>query len=93
MESTRKDEAACSRVPAGKAVLPDGGSQWLRLEPVVEWLAVCHTECGWSPSWLCLVHSEKWQPRTPAMAAGPTDHIWTFKKLLTVVLILRQAST
>jgi len=27
----------------------------------------------------------RWQPRTPAMAAGLTDHIWTFKELLTTV--------
>jgi len=26
----------------------------------------------------------KWQPRTPAMAAGITDHVWTFRELLTV---------
>lgn len=28
----------------------------------------------------------RWQPRTPAMAAGLTDHIWTFKELLTRVV-------
>ena len=27
------------------------------------------------------------KPRTPAMAAGLTDHIWTFKELLTTVPI------
>jgi IS1 family transposase len=27
---------------------------------------------------------QKWRPRTPAMAAGITDHVWTFKELLTV---------
>jgi len=27
----------------------------------------------------------KWTPRTPAMAAGLTDHIWTLKKLLTTL--------
>lgn len=26
-----------------------------------------------------------WLPRTPAMAAGLTDHIWTFKELLTAI--------
>ena len=26
----------------------------------------------------------KWQPRTPGMAAGLTDHVWTFRELLTV---------
>ena len=29
--------------------------------------------------------SRRWQPRTPAMAAGLTDHIWTLKELLTTV--------
>jgi hypothetical protein len=28
----------------------------------------------------------RWQPRTPAMAAGLTDHLWTFKELLTMVV-------
>jgi hypothetical protein len=28
-----------------------------------------------------------WQPRTPAQAAGLTDHIWTVKELLTTVLV------
>jgi IS1 family transposase len=28
----------------------------------------------------------RWQPRTPAMAAGLTDHVWTFRELLTVKL-------
>jgi hypothetical protein len=27
-----------------------------------------------------------WQPRTPAMAAGLTDHIWTLKELLTTIV-------
>ena len=27
----------------------------------------------------------QWQPRTPAMAAGLTNHIWTVKELLTVI--------
>jgi IS1 family transposase len=26
----------------------------------------------------------KWQPRTPGMAAGLTEHVWTFRELLTV---------
>jgi len=26
----------------------------------------------------------KWQPRTPGMAAALTDHVWTFRELLTV---------
>ncbi|MDQ7029178.1 MAG: hypothetical protein Q9O62_05055 [Ardenticatenia bacterium] len=29
----------------------------------------------------------RWLPRTPAMAAGLTDHIWTVKELLTAVPI------
>ncbi len=30
-----------------------------------------------------LIHP-KWQPRTPGMAADLTDHVWTFRELLTV---------
>ncbi|MDE3089069.1 MAG: hypothetical protein KGJ80_06765, partial [Chloroflexota bacterium] len=26
----------------------------------------------------------KWQPRTPGMAAGLADHVWSFRELLTV---------
>ncbi len=26
----------------------------------------------------------KWEHRTPGMAAGITDHVWTFRELLTV---------
>jgi hypothetical protein len=29
----------------------------------------------------------RWQPRSPAMAAGLTDHIWTVKELLTTVVV------
>ncbi len=29
--------------------------------------------------------SRKWSPRTPAMAAGLTDHVWTVKELLTTI--------
>lgn len=29
----------------------------------------------------------RWQARTPAMAAGLTDHIWTIKEVLTTVVI------
>ena len=35
------------------------------------------------------VHDEpgrRWRPRTPAMAAGLTDHIWSLKELLTTVV-------
>jgi hypothetical protein len=31
--------------------------------------------------------SARWQQRTPAMAAGLTDHIWSVKQLLTTVLV------
>lgn len=30
--------------------------------------------------------NRRWQPRTPAMAAGLTDHIWTVKELLTTIV-------
>lgn len=30
---------------------------------------------------------QKWQPRTPAMAAGLSDHIWDVKELLTLVVV------
>ena len=29
----------------------------------------------------------RWMPRTPAMAAGITDHIWTFKELFTTLIM------
>lgn len=29
----------------------------------------------------------RWKPRTPAMVAGLTDHIWTFKEVLKTVVI------
>jgi hypothetical protein len=35
----------------------------------------------------------RWRPRTPAMAAALTDHVWTVKELLTVVLIPRSVNT
>ena len=31
--------------------------------------------------------TRRWLPRTPAMAAGLTDHIWTVKELLTILPI------
>jgi IS1 family transposase len=34
----------------------------------------------------------RWRPRTPAMAAGLTDHVWTVRELLTVVLVPRCAN-
>jgi hypothetical protein len=30
---------------------------------------------------------QKWQPRTPAMAAGLSDHIWSVKELLTMLVV------
>lgn len=35
----------------------------------------------------------RWQQRTPAMAAGLTNHIWTVKELLTVVLVPLRSNT
>jgi len=35
----------------------------------------------------------RWQQRSPAMAAGLTDHIWTVQELLTVVLVPLRANT
>jgi len=35
----------------------------------------------------------RWQPRTPAMAAGLTDHIWTVKDLLTTLSVPRTNNT
>ena len=28
--------------------------------------------------------TQKWKQRTPGMAAGITDHVWTFRELLTI---------
>lgn len=36
---------------------------------------------------------QKWLPRTPAMAAGLTDHIWTVKELLTTLPLPRSINT
>jgi hypothetical protein len=35
----------------------------------------------------------RWLPRTPAMAAGLTDHIWTVKELLTTLPVLAVSNT
>jgi len=35
----------------------------------------------------------RWKPRTPAMAAGLTDHIWTVKELLTTLPVPRISNT
>ena len=36
---------------------------------------------------------QKWLPRTPAMTAGLTDHIWTVKELLTTLPLPRVINT
>jgi hypothetical protein len=36
---------------------------------------------------------QKWRPRTPAMAAQLTDHIWTVKELLTTLTLPRVINT
>jgi hypothetical protein len=36
---------------------------------------------------------QRWQKRTPAMAAGLTDHIWTVKELLTLIPLPYQKHT
>jgi len=35
----------------------------------------------------------RWQPRSPAMAAGLTDHIWTIKELLMTVVVPQDINT
>jgi len=35
----------------------------------------------------------RWQPRSPAMAAGLTDHIWTIRELLTTVVAPQSINT
>ena len=35
----------------------------------------------------------RWQQRTPAMAAGLTDHIWTPRELLTTILVPQPMNT
>jgi hypothetical protein len=32
----------------------------------------------------------KWQPRTPAMAAGLTDHVWSLREWLTFPTVQRE---
>ena len=33
------------------------------------------------------VPGRRWQPRSPAMAAGLTDHLWTVQELLTTLVL------
>jgi hypothetical protein len=35
----------------------------------------------------------RWQPRTPAMAAGLTDHIWTIEELMRTVVVPEECNT
>jgi hypothetical protein len=35
----------------------------------------------------------RWQQRTPAMATGLADHVWTVRELLTAVLVPRLMNT
>jgi putative lipoic acid-binding regulatory protein len=35
----------------------------------------------------------RWQQRTPAMAAGLTDHVWTTRELLTTILVPQPMNT
>ena len=35
----------------------------------------------------------RWQPRTPAMAAGLTDHIWIFDELMRTVVVPEECNT
>lgn len=37
--------------------------------------------------------NSKWTPRTPAMAAGLSDHIWTVKELLMMVVLPKNSNT
>ncbi len=36
---------------------------------------------------------QRWQARTPAMAAGLTDHVWTVKELLMTVVLATPINT
>ena len=35
----------------------------------------------------------RWQPRSPAMAAGLTDHLWTIRELLTTIVAPHSINT
>ena len=35
----------------------------------------------------------RWQPRTPAMAAGLTDHVWTIEELMMTVVVPEKNNT
>ena len=36
---------------------------------------------------------KKWELRTPAMAAGLTDHIWTMEELMMTVVVPEEGNT
>jgi hypothetical protein len=38
-------------------------------------------------------HPRRWQPWSPAMAAGLTDHIWSVKELLMTVVAPKGINT
>jgi hypothetical protein len=73
--------AVCALVRRGRAIARDEGvlTGWM-------YLVVCASNFCWehdslriaAPLWERL----KWQARTPAMAAGLTDHPWTMRELL-----------
>ena len=42
---------------------------------------------------ICGAWPKKWQPRTPAVAAHLTDHVWTVKGLLTTLPLPRAINT
>jgi hypothetical protein len=69
-------------------------------------LALHRAAAAWEDSYYNLIRPHKslrrraqgdpqrrWQPRTPAMAAGLTDHIWTVKELLTTLPVPRTSNT
>jgi len=61
--------------------------QPVRLEAAVYLVGVAYNFC-WAHDSL-----SQWAPRTPAMAAGLTDHVWTMRELLTYALPQAPART
>jgi hypothetical protein len=37
--------------------------------------------------------ARRWLPRTPMMAAGITDHLWTLRELLTAIPVLKNINS
>jgi hypothetical protein len=69
-------------------------------------LTIDRAAASWQDSYYNLIRPHKslrllveddpkqhWQKRTPAMAAGLTDHIWTVKELLTLIPLTCQKHT